>query len=390
MFTPKDPDFEIIDHSLLVDINDSVEVIKRPIWEPFSIYRKLMGKKAVRKQGVVNASKGSLISKLAIWIRGNLLVPDPRVFWVRPSVNFLSRYLKHNKPDVLITTGPPHSMHLIGLELKRRLGVKWVADFRDPWSEWDLLPLLHVKKRAMQAHRKLEKQVLNRADLILTVSPRLAKSLVKIGATNTKVVMNGFDSSDFSSEGIIPDKFRMVHTGLLNKGRNPVILWELLDSLCESIPGFAQDFELILAGTLEEEVTHTIQSLDHLKDRCVIKEYVSHEQLPSMYASSPILLLLINKTDNARWILPGKLFEYLAAGNAILALGPSPGDVEDVLRDTGAGAVFNYESREKIKHWILERYQSFKEGETRFKGNNLAKYSRKVLTQSLATCLDEL
>ena len=115
IYTPDNPDFELQDETLSEDVPDGITVLKKPIWEPFAAYRMLLGKKAVQKQGVVTSSKGSLFGRLSVWIRGNYFIPDSRAFWVRSSVNYLTKYLRKNKIDALVTTGPPHSLHLIGL-----------------------------------------------------------------------------------------------------------------------------------------------------------------------------------------------------------------------------------------------------------------------------------
>ncbi|HPD95904.1 MAG TPA: glycosyl transferase family 1, partial [Tenuifilaceae bacterium] len=136
IYTPENPESFYDDESLMRDVPKDIEIVKSHIWEPYDIYRMLTGKKGEKiAVGFTSADKKKGVShNLLMWLRGNLLIPDPRIFWVNPSVRFLKKYLKENPVDVVVTTGPPHSLHLIGLKLKRKLKVKWLADFRDPWT----------------------------------------------------------------------------------------------------------------------------------------------------------------------------------------------------------------------------------------------------------------
>jgi glycosyltransferase involved in cell wall biosynthesis len=350
----------------------------------------LLGKRAVQKQGVVASAKGSLFGRLSIWIRGNYFIPDARVFWVRTSVNYLTKYLKTNKVDALITTGPPHSLHLIGLELKNRLGVKWLADFRDPWSKWDVLDQLKLSKRSLKSHQKLEHLVLAGADQVITVSPSLKSSLQELGGIKVKVITNGYDFEVNEKKRELPEKFRISHIGLLNLGRNPQILWEVLSELVDEIPEFANKLEIYLSGTVEDGVVESIKSQKNLQESYINAGYLSHKQVIDAYDKSAVLLLLVNNTSNASWILPGKMFEYLAENKPILSLGKSNSDASDVLRDAGYNPCIEYDDKKAIKSFILAAYKDFKDGNIREASRNTEKYHRRELTKSLAACLDQL
>jgi glycosyltransferase involved in cell wall biosynthesis len=390
IYTPEDPHFELQDESLLSDVPEGLEVIKRPIWEPFSLYKAFLGKKAVQKQGIISASSNSFLTKLSIWLRGNYFIPDARVFWVRPSINYLSGYLRKHSIDVMVTTGPPHSLHLIGLEVKKRTGINWLADFRDPWSRWDVLDQLKLTKHSRNSHRKLEQHVLQNADLVLTVSNSLKESLSTLGARNIKVITNGYDFDIVQSADNIPDKFRISHVGLLNTGRNPVLLWQVLAELAEEIQGFADDLEIYLSGTIENAVITSIESNSQLHDKYVNRGYQSHDEVTKVYQDSAILLLLINNTDNASWILPGKMYEYIAQGKPILALGKPESDASDVLTSVGFNPCLRYNNKQKIKAFVRRVYDDFKNGIIHIEGDDVEKYHRRALTKSLAACLDQL
>ena len=389
IYTPENPDFELRDDSLASEVPENIEVLKQPIWEPFSLYRRLLGKKAVRQQGVVGKSP-SLLSRLAVWIRGNYFIPDSRVFWVRPSTNFLTRYLRQNKVDALVTTGPPHSVHLIGLELKKRTAISWLADFRDPWSRWDVLDQLSLSRKSRKSHEKLEKQVLSNADLVLTVSPTLEKSLQDLGAQSTCLITNGYDNEVIASRITKPEKFRISHLGLLNDGRNPEILWQVLNDLCSSDPGFNDSLEIFMAGTVEDEVIQSLERYGNLRDKFINVGYRSHEEIIGDYEDSALFLLLINNTSNAKWILPGKMFEYIGQGKPILALGNPDSDASNVLEEAGYNMCLSYDDADAMREFILENYNNFKLGEPDQSAGNIEKFHRKELTRALASCLDNL
>ncbi|MFT6868433.1 MAG: glycosyltransferase involved in cell wall biosynthesis, partial [Cyclobacteriaceae bacterium] len=248
IYTPEKPQFEILDESI-VDLVADIEVLKKPIWEPFAFFHKLTKNKNKVTQGtVLEKPKQTLKDKLFIWIRGNFFIPDPRVFWVKPSVKFLGKYLLENKINTIITTGPPHSMHLIGLGLKKSINhLKWLADFRDPWSDWDILQKLNTSALAMSRHRFLEKRVLENANVVLTVSKRLGKSLQEKmnDKVNVQVIMNGIASSHSEKPVYTSyEKFVIGYFGMLNELRDPETLWLALEQLCAEKPEIHDRLEI--------------------------------------------------------------------------------------------------------------------------------------------------
>ncbi|SMD37056.1 Glycosyltransferase involved in cell wall bisynthesis [Reichenbachiella faecimaris] len=394
VFTPESPEFDLKDDSLDKDISPDLEVLKFPIWEPFGLYKKLFKKKEKLKQGIViEKAKMSLVDKLSVWIRANLFIPDPRRFWVKPSVKFLSSYIEEQNIDVVVTTGPPHSMHLIGLGLKNKCKVKWVADFRDPWSDWDLLDKLGVKGIARRMHQKLERKVLANADHVLTASQGIKKSLLEKNSKSTiSVITNGFDPDDYVSatSDNTQTKFRITHLGLLNELRNPAVLWDCLEELCVEIPHFQDDLELLLAGMVSESILVRLQSSAVLSARFTHLDYISHREVFNYYRDSNILLLLLNPKDEEQLIIPGKLFEYLLIKKPILAIGKKKSEVNDILQSTEAGEVFEMEERQQIKGMIFENYTRFQSGISEVKTKQTDQFSRKHLTNQLSEKLNEL
>jgi len=391
ILTPENPDFELQDESLLKDVASETTVLKLPIWEPFGVYRKLMGKKAVQKQGVVDTKNESLLGRWSRWIRGNWFIPDARLFWVRPAVNFGEKYLRKNPVDVIITTGPPHSMHLIGMELKRRLGTKWIADFRDPWSDWDVLPQLNLTQKSWKRHKKLERQVMYNADSVLTVTHNLAQQLAVTGKIKkVEVVTNGFDSADFNLDGSIePKKFRIAHVGLLNDGRNPALLWEELDALCAENNEFNEALEIVLAGTIDQPVRDSINNFEKLKSKVSIPEYLAHKEVLTLYQESALLLLLVNNTSNSSWILPGKLFEYFSAKRPILAIGKLESEANEVLEECGFDPFLPYDDKEGLKKRVKVLFEAYQNNKVVVDSVEIQKYSRKKLAGEVANLLND-
>jgi len=391
ILTPENPDFELKDESLLKDVGTDTEVLKLPIWEPFGLYRKLMGKNAVQKQGVVDTKNESLLGKWSRWIRGNWFIPDARLFWVRPAVNYAEKYLRKNPVDVIITTGPPHSMHLIGMELKRRLGVKWMADFRDPWSDWDVLPQLNLTKKSWKRHKKLEHQVMHQADKVLTVTHNLAKQLSITGQLDkVEVVTNGFDAEDFAlDETIKPSKFRISHVGLLNEGRNPALLWEVLDELCVENDDFCKQLEIVLAGTIDEPVRKSIESFKNLQPKVNIPEYLAHKKVLTLYQESSVLLLLVNNTSNSSWILPGKLFEYFSTKRPILAIGQLESEANEVLKECGYDSFLTYDDKEGLKRRVVDLFVTYQNKNVMRNSAAIQKFDRKKLAGEVANLLND-
>ncbi|MEQ8928090.1 MAG: glycosyltransferase family 4 protein [Fulvivirga sp.] len=377
IFTPENPDFDIKDDTLLKDVSADLEVIKLPIWEPYKLFEKITGKKRPSQGLVQSSKKQSLLTKIAIWLRGNLLIPDPRKFWVKPSVKFLTKFIADNKIETVITTGPPHSMHLIGLKLKSKSNIKWVADFRDPWSKWDMLENFKLSKLAKQRHRKLELQILKNADEVITVSESWASEFKNIYNRKYQVITNGYDDSDFEnveSKGKT-DKVVISHFGLINTFRNPTIFWNALRELSKQV-----QLEVRLYGTIEEPIKQFVMEDTILNGLIEFRPPVSHKEVLQAYAQSDILLLLLNNSANAKGHIPGKLFEYIASQRPIIGLGPVDGDAAAIINKCKAGEIISWKNEKGLVEAINDLLEA-----GIFKPNMevIESYSRKNLTGNL-------
>jgi glycosyltransferase involved in cell wall biosynthesis len=391
VYTPANPEPQEIDISLLQDIPDNMEVIKSPIWEPYNIYKQLTGKKKEDRLGVALMSdkKQGFVSRLSLWIRSNLFIPDPRRFWVRPSVRLLSKYLHGRPVDVIVTTGPPHSMHLIGLEIKKRLGIKWVADFRDPWTNIDFYRDLALTRWADRCHKKLERKVLHEADRIITVSPGMSREFASMGISRIATITNGFDVVPASLTKHLPEKFTLLHLGSIPKSRNPENLWRVMADLVRQNPGFAGKLQIKLIGKMDRIVLESIGRYE-LLDFVLSEDFIPHEKTFHELTEAAVLLLFINNTPNAGGILTNKFFEYLSARRPILAMGPADGDASVILGETGAGKIFEYNDPAGLTNHLLDLFGLYSQNKLITDSRDIERFSRKNLAGELGELLTKL
>lgn len=399
VYTPENPSFNVKDESLLKDIPNEAIVIKRKIWEPYSLLNIFKSKNLKNSNVSMGSARNkSLKFKLAMWIRTNFFFPDPRLFWVKPSYKFLKKYIIEENISHIVTSGPPHSLHLIGKKLKTKFKNKitWITDFRDPWSQIyykdDILMSTFIKKRLL----KLEKKTIQQCDLLITVSNSLKKEFIELGADKNKahVITNGYDNSDLSIEELKQEKennkFTLTYVGTLPEFSNPEILWDVLKKLKESNFINEDNFELKFIGNINQIVKDclTKNKLDSIVD---FKGVIPHGEISKHFYSSNILLLLIPNTQNSKGILTGKLFEYLASKKQILAFGNPDGDVQKILDKTNSGKVFSYVQNSSNENNLINFIKSSFKIESELKKVNIVeieKYSRENLTQELATLLN--
>ena len=389
VYIPENPNYPILDNSLENEIPEGITILKKPIFEPYQIAR-LFSKdqtKTISKGIIADERNQSFLQKSLLFIRGNLFIPDARKFWIKPSVKFLKTYLKEEGIKKIITTGPPHSLHLIGLELKQELDVKWIADFRDPWTQIGYHKKLKLTESSKKKHLSLEREVLNLADQIITTSFTTKAEFAGKTSKPISVITNGFDAENSEAQTNELDcKFSISHIGSLLSERNPENLWKALAELVKENSDFEKDLELKLAGTVSEEVVTSIKSAG-LGDKLQLLGYLSHKQAIALQQKSRLLLLIEINSEETRGIIPGKLFEYLMAKRPILAIGPQKWDVQQILEETGAGEYFQYLEKEKLKSLILSHYKRYKNGDGNFIEGEIQQYHRKNLTEKLASLI---
>lgn len=390
VYIPENASYPIIDEELCNEVNPEVEVLTQPIKEPYKIAR-FFSKKSTQNisSGIIpDERKQSLSEQLLLFIRGNFFIPDARIGWVKPSVEYLSEYIKINPIDIIITTGPPHSLHLIGKQLKEQFNIPWIADFRDPWTTIGYHKKLKLTTSAAQKHKTLEKEVLNEADRILVTSPSTKKDFKQITQQPIDVITNGYDIEHIEKKPL-DKKFTIAHIGSLLSDRNPRVLWKALAELIKNNPDFKQDFELKLAGKVSTQILNT---LDEFKLSPYVNNmgYISHQQAITEQRTSQVLLLLEIDSEETRAIIPGKLFEYMAAERPILAIGPEKSDVEALIKQTNTGQYFCYDEKDRIAECIEKMYQQYSENKLKSYGIGLQYFSRKRLTQKLAEIIHQM
>ena len=386
VFIPDNPHYPLQDKSIVSEIPEGIEIIRFPIKEPYGFAKIFSNKKTNQvSSGIITNKNQSVLEKLLLWIRGNFFIPDARIGWVKPSVRFLKEYLANNDMDIVISSGPPHSLHLIAMALKKELGIKWVADFRDPWTTIHYHQSLRLNKRAQKKHLKFESQVLNNADLVVVTSSNTKKEFQKITNKPIEVISNGYDVLE-KIEANLDAQFSIAHIGSLLTNRNPEILWEVLSELKGKNKRFSKDLLIKLVGAVSEDVLKSIAAFG-LTENYKTLGYVSHKGAVQIQHDSQVLLLVEMDSPETKSIIPGKLFEYVAANRPILAIGPDGSDVEGILKETNAGVYFTYTEKEKLKKQLQLYYEAYLNANLNVNSQNTEQYSRRELTKSLSSLL---
>ena len=384
VYIPENPTYPIVDKGLMSEVSDKAIIIKQPIFEPYQLAA-FFSKNKTKKisSGIIpNKKKQSFLERMLLWVRGNIFIPDARFMWVKPSVTFLKKYIEANQIDTIITSGPPHSLHLIGLQLKKELHINWLADFRDPWTTIGYHKALKLSAYANNKHKKLESQVLNTADTIIVTSKTTKKEFEALTDKPIEVITNGYDVENVTKQ-TLDRTFSLAHIGSLLSERNPTILWEVISELLAEIPDFKSHFELKLMGAVSQEVLQSIADYN-LNEFTTNLGYVSHQIALEHQRKSQVLLLIEIDSKDTQSIIPGKLFEYMVAERPILALGPDGSDFAEILKETNTGTFFLYHQKEALKKQITAYYNLFLEQKLVVFPVGLQQYSRKNLTQQLA------
>jgi glycosyltransferase involved in cell wall biosynthesis len=384
VYIPENPSYPIVDESLLDEIPKDIIIVKQPIKEPYKAAATFSNRQSetISKGIIPDRKKQSIIEKLLLFIRGNFFIPDARKNWVKPSVVFLSSYIKEHYIDTIVTTGPPHSMHLIGLNLKQNFKLKWIADFRDPWTTIGYHQKLKLLRFARLKHKKLESEVLQNADHIVVTSPTTKREFEAIAKKPITVITNGYDANTVK-ETVLDIKFSFAHIGSLLSERNPEVLWQVLGDIVRDDKVFQSQFQLNLVGAVSKEV---LESLDahNLSQFVNLVGYVSHDDAIRYQKQSQVLLLIEIDSEDTKCIIPGKLFEYMVSNRPILALGPKDSDVAQIMASTNTGDYFEYSEYDNLKQKVLQHFDAFRHRNLQSHGIGLQQYSRKELTKKLS------
>jgi glycosyltransferase involved in cell wall biosynthesis len=393
IYTPENPEPQETDPSLIKEIPDEITVIKHPIWEPYRLYKMFSrkGKDEKVSTAFISEKKGnSLIDKTSNFIRSNFFIPDARRFWIKPSYRFLRKHLGKHHVDLMVSSGPPHSMHMIALLLKKSLNIPWIADFRDPWTNIDYYRHLLLTSRADKKHHRLEKEVLTNADYVVAVSPTMKEEFIGTGAKKVKTITNGYDDYTIKiDENKRDKKFSILHVGSIPGTRNAETLWKVLAELTASEKGFAENLQINLIGKVDYSVIESLKK-HNLMSFTIREKYMPHIKALERMAMAQVLLLLINNTPNAAGILTNKFYEYLSVRRPILGIGPADGDTAAILKITRAGKISDFDDFEGMKQNILSFYNLYLKNKLEINSENIGRFSRFNLTKELVKTFQEV
>jgi hypothetical protein len=388
VYIPENPTYPIVDEGLLNEVSDKAIILKNKIFEPYQLAG-IFSKKQTQKisSGIIPAAKKqSVLEKLLLWVRGNLFIPDARKYWVKPSVAYLKKYIQENNIDTIVTSGPPHSLHLIGLKLKEELGVKWFADFRDPWTTIGYHKSLKLSFYADKKHKFLESKVLNAADSIIVTSKTTKLEFQALTQKPIEVITNGYDIENVAKQ-TLDEKFTMAHIGSFLSDRNPKVLWEVLQELVTENNAFSANFQLKLIGKISQEIFESLSNYQ-LEAYCNNLGYLSHTEAIAHQRKSQVLLLIEIDSEDTKSIIPGKLFEYMVSERPIVAIGPKDSDFAEIITSTNTGVFFTYSEKVRLKKTILSYFELFLEKKLHVHPVGLQHYSRKSLTEKLSNLIN--
>ena len=389
VFAPKSADYPSLDPSFEAEVPTSVEVLRGPIWEPYSAYRKLTGAKSTQVTEISSGPK-TWKQKLSLWIRANVFVPDPRVSWVKRSVKTLKKYLEEHPVDVIVTTGPPHSVHLIGHRLHKALGTPWIPDFRDPWSRMYYLKHLPMTAVTWKKLLAMEQSVLDEASAVLACTPLMQEEFQAQTRTPVANITNGYDEEDFAGPAPEGDgHFNITHTGLFAADGNPLTLWKVLGEMKAEDPAFREALRLRLVGKVDREILESIGSAG-LEANLVALGPQNHAAAVKEQRSATLLILPLRNDPEYKPILPGKLFEYLAARRPVLGIGQADGAMARVLKETGAGITAEWSDEAAMRAYLQEAWAQFREGGVPATAGDIGPYSRRATAHALALLLNQI
>lgn len=383
VYIPDNPNYPIIDESFVDEIPKNIKIYKHPIKEPYG-WANFLSKNKTKQisSGIIQQKNQSLVEKVLLWVRGNFFIPDARKNWVKPSVSYLTEILKKENIKTVVTTGPPHSVHLIGYRLQQKIGVKWVADFRDPWTTIGYHKKLKLSAASEKKHKDLEHLVLNSADSVIVTSTTTKEEFSSITNKPIEVITNGFDGP-ISDALDLDVQFTISHIGSLLTGRNPLNLWKALSELIDTNEAFKEHLKLQFVGVVSEDVLASIYEYG-LEPYVKLIGYVSHTDAIHYQEKSQVLLLSEIDSPDTEGIIAGKLFEYMRAKRPILGIGPKNWEVGCIIKDTNSGVAFDYSDNSNLKSLLLEWFKLYQEKNLKVQSTNISKYSRKELTAKLA------
>ena len=395
IYTADNPVYAVSDEALQNKVPVGVKVLKTKVPEPNNLFRRILFWKkdinnSIYRNQQQKSSKWSIVKTLLWWVRGNFFIPDARFLWIRPSINFLAEHLRREKYDLILSSGPPHSLHLIAKGLVKAFDLPWIADFRDPWTSMDYLQAIKLTSYARKRHWNLEASVIKGADQVVVVGRAMQEEYRKSHQVESKVIYNGYNpSKSFEGSVELDHKFTILHLGSFLPNRNCDDLWRVLSRRVEDNNELASKLEIKLVGKVAPNVLDSIKKeglspyLNHI-------DYVKHDEVFAILRSAHVLLLPIDRIPNAEFVVTGKIFEYLQARRPVLLLGPDYGDAAGIITDCKAGYCCNFEDENAIEKALGELFTSYLKADEKELGNRIEQYSSARQLKVYADLMNEL
>lgn len=368
------------DESLFSEVGSNCLVYTTKSFELYNLYKLISGRKEVPYGGFANESKDGLLQKVSKFLRGNFLLPDPRKGWNKYALKKATELIREFKIDTVVTTSPPHSTQLIGLSLKQKFNIRWIADLRDPWTDIYYYNQFKHTALARKIDLNFEREVVENADLLITVSEDVKRIFAEKSkhpiAAKTVVIPNGYDEDDFRIKPQKPDGKKVItYTGTISEAYDVSGLLEAIGNLDVKI---RQNFLIRFVGKVPPVI---VQNFESAGISVELTGYVDHSKSIEYLFLSDLLLMVVPRVKNNRGIITGKFFEYLASGKPVLAIGPVDGDLAGLIVETNCGRIFGYEDAEGIGEFILEQMfnpQGERNPET------VSQFSRRNLTKKIS------
>ncbi|MCB9208112.1 MAG: glycosyltransferase family 4 protein [Ignavibacteriales bacterium] len=398
ILTVANGEYAAVDPTLEKNIPKNIRVYKTKYIEPFSFYKKFLGIKneqniptAVLAENTTNRKQ-----KVANWIRLNIFIPDAKIGWKYFAVKEGLKIIKSERPNLIYSSSPPPTVHLIAKSLSQKTKLQWIADFRDPWTDihyYENQKRLEISKNL---DLKLEKNVLQEADKITCISQLdIEEDFGKKTDIGKCInIPNGYDEEDFydlNTNRTNKNIFTLLHLGAVNSERNPIGLFEALKNLKQNKFIDSSVFQFVFVGKVENVIKETITEFE-IEDLISFIDYLPHQQALKYLEEAAMLILLITNSEKNRRILPGKTFEYLRAQKFVLGLGPTDGEVSRIINKVQSGEVVNYADKVKIEKIIKQQFNSWHRDLLDYISSKevIAQYNRENLTKKLANIFDEL
>ncbi len=334
----------------------------------------------------------SIFQKLSKYIRANYFIPDARVGWNSFALKKANELIRETTIDAIITTGPPHSTHLVGLQLQKQHRLPWLADFRDPWTNIYYNRFLPRTKAVHAKDRQLEDTVLAGVDALTVVSKGL-KQEFEDRCQNIHVIYNGFDEEDMvDNTPTVTERFSLSYIGNFKPNQDVPQLWQAIQELKNEIPAFGQDFELIFIGNIDPNIVQK-QKTFGIDDLVRIKPFVPHQEATRLMAAANLLLFVIPEAEKNQLIITGKIFEYLASRTPLLSIGPPDGNAAELLNQANREAMMDYQDQVAIKQSLQKHYQAWRDQgkiSPKVTDKSFQQFSRRGLTRQLSDILNQI